>query len=734
MATPPWRRTAVALAIGLAVRPVSATVESLFLCPPVQLEPIPEATADEEQTRVWAHRLEATEGAKSNLSGEFEAIRGGIRITGERAVYDQSSDVLEVFEQVRLRSAQGVITGDKAKLLRGRDRGEIDDASFYFEEGHAFGEAGRIKLRDRDHTEFDDVSYTTCNPGVSGWRLEADHIALDDTTNTGEARHATLYFKDLPIGYLPYINFPLRGRKSGLLTPSYASSDEDGIDLSVPYYWNIAPNRDATLTPRWISQRGAMLMSEYRYLHTAGSGRLNYDYLPDDGLYGDSRSFLALNHNQSLAGGWSAGLNFQEVSDPAYFDDLSDSLAIAAQTHLPRQLSLGRWGETWLFNGLIEDFQTLTGSQPYQRLPRLQLSSHLPATPDRLHYAMDSELVHFRHSDTARPTGTRLDLAPAVDLPLAGAAWFFTPGVALRHTQYRLTNAPDEAITRTLPVTTLDTGLFFERTATLGSRAFVQTLEPRLFYLHVPYEDQDAIPVFDTTAYSLSFASLFRGNRFTGGDRVGDANQVTLALTSRLLDTDGGVERLAASIGQVRYIDDPRVTLPGQAPPSADGSDLVGELSGRPRDDLELAATVQWSADQEREEQLTTRAEYRPSADSRLYLSYRFMRDDPFLAGSADHLRQTDVALFWPLARRWQALARWNRDIEQERNLDSAFGVEYRSCCWALRLLWREAFDRTDGQADRTLYVTFALHGLGQFGQRLDEELEHGILGYPTYP
>jgi LPS-assembly protein len=336
---------------------------------------------------------------------------------------------------------------------------------------------------------------------------------------------------------------------------------------------------------------------------------------------------------------------------------------------------------------------------------------------------MDAELVNFvKATTTTAPTGTRIDLTPSVALPLEGPAWFLTPRLALRYTEYQLEDAEEPAMRRSLPVASLDSGLFFERDLAVGQTPLLQTLEPRLFYLYVPFEAQDELPLFDTSAYDFTMGQLFRTNRFSGVDRVGDANQLTTALTSRLLNAESGRELASAGIGQIHYFRDREVTLqPGAAAEETQSSDIVAELSASPVEGLEFNADTRWNPHDEVRERLNARVRFRPAPGKAVALSYR--QDDPVL-------EQTDLAFYWPVARHWNLLGRWNYDLLTEQDLDTIVGVEYQDCCWALRLLRRTTLNTSTLELDRSILITLELKGLAHIGRRLDEEVERGILGY----
>lgn len=714
-----------ALLLGTCLSAASANdnpeIDDLYhLCPPPVVPLLPATPFSDQATHIRADRLQAEGNSGAHFIGRVETWRGDTLLQGDTLHYRQDQELLELQGNLRVRTPTIALSGSRGRFWRERDRGEIEQAEFIHLPLHAFGHAEQIVMEGNDWMQLQQASFTTCNPGVLGWQLQAESITLDQRKNEGAVYDATLQFGDLPLLWLPYINFPLSGRKSGFLAPKVGASEDNGSDLTLPWYWNIAPNRDATLTPRLMSQRGAMLQSEYRYLERNSNGILHYHLLPRDQRTGERRSLIDLTHQHRFGHGWHLDLRFREVSDENYFIDFGSGITTSSETHLERQLTVRRRVQQWQLLGRIEDYQSLNSAEPYRRAPQLQIQSVTTQRPNRFNQQITADLTHFQHRGDLT-TGSRLDLQQQLTLPIRRTAWFLTPQLTLRHTEYRIDGTDSDTVRRTLPISSIDGGLIFERQLTLLQQPLLQTLEPRIYYLYVPYHDQQAIPLFDSGAYTFGFSSLFRDNRFSGRDRIGDANQLTVALSSRLLNSGSGRELIAASIGQIHYLQDQRVTLHPDEPVIAAGeSDYLAEVSGYPHRHLNLAATLRWDPKANREQQLSSRLEYRPSRRERLFVSYRYERDA---------LQQSDIALFWPINRRWQLLTRLNHDLATDRNLDTAFGFEYESCCWAFRTLWRAT--RNGGETlDRSIYFTLSLKGLGQLGQPLETELERDILGY----
>ena len=681
----------------------------------------------EEATRFNADRLSSQQGAVSTFAGNVVITQSTRRLESERADYDKRTDVLDVTGKVRYYTPNLFLQGERGRFNLGQDSGWLSEGEFRVPEAHAYGEARKITVTDPQHTDLDQATYTTCNPDHIDWQLTASRMELDEETNTGEAYNTTVSFKGVPFFYTPYINFPLKGRKSGFLAPSYGTSTTNGTDVSVPYYWNIAPNRDATTTPRQIENRGTMLLSEFRYLNPASAGRINYDYLPDDTLYGDDRYYLDLTHRAQPADRWRLSVDYKEVSDVMYFNDLDRSINNTSTTHLDRTAEADYLGDYWTFRGRVQDYQTLSGAPPYKRLPQLVLDGRDQTVQGEPSYDFHGELVRFQHEEDDKVQGDRVDMEPSISLPLESMAWFLTPRLAWRYTSYQLQDTgPDqeETLQRSLPIASVDAGIYLERELSLAGRSLQQTLEPRLYYLYVPYENQDDLPRFDTGLYGFSFSQLFRENRFNGADRVGDANQVTAALTTRFIDTDSGQEYLRASVGEIFYLQDRRVTLNGGTPETTSQSSVAAELAASPVEGFDFRGTVQWDPYENITEQSNYRLQYKKDERRIFAAAYRTRYPDQ---------READVALFWPLSRHWHFIGRWYYDLEEETALEDVVGLEYDSCCWSLRLVSRTrpvALEDGTFEDDHSYMFTFTLKGLATLGRRLEDELQEGVLGY----
>jgi LPS-assembly protein len=663
------------------------------------------------------------ENPTASLSGGV-LLRRGDRLAGaDDANYDPVNQALELTGNVRYEDPESQVISSAAEFgyLTGRIR--FEGAEFQLG-NRGRGAAGVLEINQEGRLELADVGYTTCPPGSQDWIIEADDIELDSNSGVGKARDVKLRFKGVPILWAPFMSFPITdARKSGILTPEIGSTGRSGNELSVPYYWNIAENYDATLTPRLLTDRGLQMGAEARYLFSHSEGIAMVEYLPNDSKFGDNRTMVSFDHQTLFGSGWRNLIDFTEVSDSQYFEDLGGSLSLASITHLNRSATFDYFGENWSMLALFQDYQTIDDAiapidEPYRRLPQVRVSGFWPKAVLGLNVELDTELVNFDRDIGDR--GWRLNVAPGVELPIEQPGWFIRPGVKLDHTQYDLENrlpGLDNEPSRTLPISTVDMGMQFERLMSNTDR--VQTLEPRILYVHIPFEEQSQLPVFDTILPDLNLVQLYRENRYLGVDRITDTDQLSVGVTSRIIESGTGRELMSATIGQALYLSDQKVTLPGESLALGDTSDYIAELRFLLFDNLNFDIGHQWS------DNGTTRSEarlqYRPARNKILNLAYRFRRDS---------LEQGDVSWSWPLAQNWNFVGRFNFSLRDDEVLEQFYGLEYESCCWGIRLVGRRYISTRDGTRDSSIGLQLVLKGMMDIGTAADRLLERGILGY----
>jgi LPS-assembly protein len=716
-----------------AVEPVieAADFDRWTLCPPVD-RPAPLLDGiDSETINLQADSAQVSEGNVYTLEGNAVVQYAGQRLEAGNIVYRQDSGEVEALQGIRYTGPGLYVSGERAALYPEQQQGELHEVDYALYQQHGRGEAKILRLDSLTEQTLEDAYYTTCAPGNEDWVLSAREVELDEAQGTGTARGAKVAFKGVPIIYTPYASFPIdERRKSGLLVPRVGQTEQTGFDASLPVYWNIAPNRDMTIIPRYMSDRGAMLGAEFRYLNPHNEGRLSGEYLPSDNeSNNEDRSLVSIVHHGNPWPRLQTSIIASNVSDENYFEDLGTNLVETSQTNLERTAAMDYHGIGWQLGMRVQDFQTIdatvtSAERPYKQLPQIVFS----ATPDTrllgMKFETGAEFNHFTHSDDEVVTGSRLDVQPTISLPVYRAAWYIDPAAGVRHTAYDLNNTAtgaDDSPSRTTPVVSLDTGAFFERNGRWGDSDYVQTLEPRLFYLYVPYRNQEDLPVFDTGDYDFNYWTLFRENRFSGPDRMGDANQLAVALTSRILSPMSGRQLISASLGSLLYFRDRKVTLPGDPVETDSSSDLIAEVT--------LALANHWNADAEYHwdphDSTTTRNDYRlqykRGPRQLVNLSYR---------QQSDTLEQVDMSFLWPLSPAWHMVGRWYYSLQSRETIEALAGIGYESCCWGLQVLGRSYIYNTEDDRNNSVFLQLELKGLGKLGTKVDDALERGIFGY----
>ncbi len=693
-------------------------------------------TTDHEAIFLRADRLEGTGQKAIEASGQVELRTRRQTVLADWLRYDVENDEVWGKGNVTIRRGIDSITGPEAKFKRDTEVGFFNQPEFRVGENASRGTAGEILFNGPDHYQIKDASYTTCVAGNDDWYLRSVDVDLDRSRLVGTAHDATIYFKGSPILYSPYLTFPLSNeRKSGFLTPVFGSNSARGIEMSLPYYFNLAPNYDATLTPRLMTRRGLQVNTQFRYLFPDIAGEADAEVLPDR-ITGTTRYGLSLKHNEAFSSvpGLGAYLNLQKVSDNTYFADLSDRLAITSQTNLPREGGLAYSRGPFGMLARMQTFQTLQDpnnpiTPPYFREPQI-LGTLNPIEWAGLDFAGNGEYVRFRQP--ALTNADRTVFYPTVAWTKRGNAWFFTARTGIHMTSYNLDdpNATDKHLNRFVPISSLDSGLVFEREANFFSRDFVQTLEPRAYYVYIPFRDQTQIPAFDTAIDDFNFSQLFTENRYLGSDRIGDANQLTLAVTSRLLDPANGEERMRFAVGQRLYFADQRVTLT-ETPRGANSSDLLFSGEGKLSDTFTAAATYEVNVNHRATQEFDIGVRWQPSLGKVLNASYRYNREtiDP-ATGALTTLKQIDLAGQWPIGN-WSLIGRWNYSVIDRKTLEGVIGAEYNGGCWAFRIVGQRLTTNVQ-QVSSSVFVQFELNGLARLGTNPIDVLRRSVPGYLT--
>lgn len=721
---------------------------------------------DTADTDVHAEHVDSSNQSIYKLTGNVRMQRADQLLRADRVDYNDQTTDYDARGNVRYQDAGELFSADRLKGNNEAKRGVADNVTYQLLQSRGNGVAKQATLFDAQHSQYSTVTYSTCDVGHRLWEISAHRLTLNRETGVGVAHGATMRFANVPFFYLPYLTFPIDNRrKSGFLWPTFGSSSHSGFMASVPYYLNLAPNYDATLEPRVYTKRGAMLAGQFRYLLPGTQGQFDFEYLAkdhgpdlqDSGIttQGRQRYLYKFGDSTRLWPGWSFDTSVNRVSDKNYLRDFSNDLYNTATNSIASSAYVSGAGNWWSASLGVDSYQNtdpyLTdASLQYRRWPRGTFNLDIPLN-NWLEAGSNDEAVAFRKDGFLG--GKRADFYPYLAANWQGAAWFVRPKLAYRYTAYQLDDNFDHYSfggrlplgqtspfdtrnpTRSLPVASLDTGLVFDRRTALFGTPYTQTLEPRLYYLYVPYRNQDDLPLFDTQLMSFDYWQLFSPNRYSGADRQMNANNLTGALTTRLLD-DNGVERFSASLGQIRYFAPQRVQLPGQLATEWTGSDYVAQASIQLNDDWRASAAYQWSPNTRQVDLGTFQVQRRVKTDGILNFSYRFRRTP----GSTNVLlEQYDASTVYPVSDRWRLLGRWTYSVKDRRTVEALAGVQYESCCVILSLVGRHYVNQyapfgtttaTRIPSNNAVMFELQFKGLGAFNGQAEDFLRRAILGY----
>jgi len=686
-------------------------------------------------TKLQANHSESIMEQQHKLYGNVAIWRGHQWLEADQAIYDQTNGTATAFGNVELGDLNLSTLSSMATYNFNTETGQVDQAEFSIRQKNGRGRADTIVLEGQSYARLFEASYTTCDKGRNDWALHSKSVRLYRDKGYGVAAPVYMTLYHIPIFFSPYLSFPLNDeRKSGFLPPSFGSSSNSGNTLSTPYYINISPNYDATITPTSMTDRGIQIKGEFRYLLEHSRGVIEASILQSDNIYGADRAQYSLLHEGVHGPNWRSTLNLGYVSDKDYLSDFGNSLNTVTATHIEQSLLLSYAKANINADVRLQDYQTIDKSiaeidEPFRRLPQITLSTQTGYHP-LYTLSFQSEFVRFDHK--IKTSTNRIDLTPEFKFTFERPAGFFRPSLLLRQTNYyfdggnALNAETKNEINRTIPVATIDSGVFLEREfVTRSGTAMMQTLEPRLFYVNVPFKDQTDIPIFDSSETIFDFSQLHLWNRFTGVDRVGDTNQLSASLTTRFINNETGSEMLSAEIGQIFYMRDRRVALSGNNRQTISQSDIVGRLTARFGEYWSARSDLTWNHIEDRIDKGAFHFGFKAGKKRIVNAAYLWTRGET-------STEQTDFSAILPIANRWHMIARRLYAHRANRSLETLVGLEYNSCCWALRLLSRRYYDA--GAADQKVKNSFMLQlefkGLTSVGNPIEEIISAGIPGF----
>ncbi len=695
------------------------------------------------------------QGDTVRLTGGVEVIQGYRTLRGNESTLNRSTRSGTLTGDIVLREPGVLIKGDVAEFNSRTDEANLTNSEFVLHKQHIRGTAGELG-RDADgliHIHGGNVTF--CAPGEDDWVIRAEDMELDLQEGVGTARGASMALGGVPVIYTPWLRFPLDDRRrTGFLWPDIGSDTRGGLDMSAPVYFNLAPNYDALYTPRYIQERGVNHDIDLRYL----SPRIGYwsvggAFLPSDDRYeqelpderNHDRWLGQVQHSALFDQRWRTLVDYAKASDANYLKDLdTSSLNSKRQSNLLQLGSVDYLGDKWLVDLDVQQFQSLADdiNDDYKKLPQLTASYRGDRQPFDIDPIVLAQYSNF-DTDDERVTGQRAYAEVGVTYPMLWQFGFLTPTAKYRYLEYDLDDSiffEDEAPSAGAELASIDGGLYFERPTKIAGRGLLQTLEPRVYYLYSKFEDQTDQPDFDSAELTFSYNQLFRETRFSGRDRIDDANQMSLGITTRFISDESGLEMFNASIGQIFYFEDRRVRLIAASPPlEQSGSEMAGELNFYPNERVSLRSNLQYDPYSGDMVSGNFQVNYNPDERSVYNVGYTFRRSPLF----GDLLPPTEQAHFSahvPINHRWSVFAAFNYSVEEEESIEDMFGIEYDSCCWKFRLLHLRYFDTIPGQEpslaiaelerEHSTQFQIVLKGMGGFGNRVEGLMEDMIRGY----
>lgn len=721
----------------LLVSAMSASGDDSLLLKPTKTLSSPDSNNPQPPVFINSDHMHGVNGLFLDAQDNVDLHRGVVEVTSDQLHYLFDKDQIEAQGNVCVLEQGLVLTGPHLHMMMKTQIGQMDQAQYTYQNplptppgmrplGAARGVASALQFQGPNQYQLQNATYTTCSAGNNDWYLDMQSLHLDMLNQLGTAHGAVVDFKQTPIFYVPWMSFPLNGaRKSGVLAPIFGTTSNSGLSIGVPFYWNIAPNLDATITPDFYSKRGLEMDGEFRYLEPTYWGTFNGDYLQDHET-NTTRWDIFTTNTKTFSPNLTGTFIYQAVSDNNFFRDLSNSLTVTSLAVLNQQVSLTYTHDWWTLTTNVEQYQTLQDPlapiiAPYAVLPEINFSG----TKN-----FDNGVMFNMYSDAAtfvNPTlvsGSRFVIYPSLSLPINGDYGYITPKIGVNATEYQLganNTSPQSQYTRVLPITSIDSGMYFSRDMNLMGTQYEQTLEPRLYYLYIPYQNQNNLPVFDTAALDpINYSTLFAENRYVGNDRINNANQLTMAVTSRLIDNNTGLERLRFSVGERLYFTPELVTLPGETAITSTSSDVLGEIGGQLSQKWRTDAAISYNTQLGQADAKSFSVSYTPALGKVFNAGYLYVNGQ---------LDQYNFSAEWPFSHRWYGLVSYGYSILDKQIVQGLAGLEYNSGCWALRTVL-QTFAIAANTESTSLFFQLELNGLGNLGSDPLQALQLSIPGY----
>ncbi|WOH37189.1 LPS assembly protein LptD [Thalassotalea fonticola] len=704
---------------------------------------------DQQSILIESKKSYVEKNQTTRFSGGVKLASADKKIAADEILVDRVNGKISATGNTRFQDSSMTINSDGLIASSIDKKMVLSNSQYQLHSSSARGAAGEIKISEQGAT-LTDSSFTTCVETVPDWQLSASEINLSTEDNEGEAWNTVFRVKDVPVFYLPYFNFPLTDeRKTGLLYPVISSSNNKGAQFGVPFYWNIADNMDATITPYYMSKRGTQLNTEFRYLTDQQFGQIDLEYLDKDEelINNDDARYLArFQHAGTFANDYRVYVDYSDISDDNYLVDIGSKQFSKSEAYLWRIGELSYFANNWHSTFKVQDFKVLGENNPsYRTLPQLEFDLYQPLGFLNSTLNIYSEYSHFDISDEDLPTADRLHIEAGLSIPYSKPGWFINSDFRVMHTAYQQDNIDTVNIStglnitedadRTLPKVRIHTGLNFDRDTSFFVEDMTHTFEPQIQYLYIPEKDQSDIFIYDTSPLQDDFDGLFRDRRFSGLDRIAEADQVSIGATTRLLDKTN-TELFHLSVGRIFYLDDSNISFDEEGKredSSALAADMFIQLARR----WQFQSDIQYDTENKRTDKSHVSIDYRKDNSNIFQLSHRYIENV-----SGVPIEQASALSSFPINEDWQFVGRVTHDLIRKRSLEAYGGVQYESCCWAVRFaVYRNINTNLDEQDfsnenrdefDNGFMLQFILKGLGgnQKPLPIDDMLESGIFGY----
>ena len=663
----------------------------------------------------------------SGLSNEIRITSGNNTITAGQASYDESGSSINVSGGVTLENPNLFIQGQAAFINTDDETAVLKNTQYFFPNIPARGSSEEFRIEKENHYVLTKPTYTTCNQMDQSWELVADEISING--EEGKATNIALRFKNIPILYLPKLTFPTNDdRKSGFLIPSFGSSSKRGLEIEIPYYWNIAPNADLKTTVNWMKKRGTEIKSELRFLTSSQNAKIELNHLPSDDLFNDDRTYSKINYQFNPSLNTQIEVTGEYASDTNYFEDLSQSTNESSRTHLARDVVFKSFGKNWMMNLGMTNYQMLDDqpkclaigicdqNDPYRLKPYMNFNGNWQSKESKINLNIDSELVFFDHLQSE--SGERISNRTTLSKLFNFSGVEVRPAVAIDYAKFKPDSNEKDA-NRTIPIYSLDIKANLIKITNNG--VIRRSIQPRIMAVYIPFEDQSDFPFIDTLMPDFNYFQLFNENRFIGNDRIGDTSKISYGIVAKRTRIQSGKDFFEFTLGQTLHLKDEKIAMPGDSIRRSGSLTNLASLDVAMTESLNLKLDHYWDSDVDEMKRSQIGIEYKDSGTKRLNLAYRFRKQN---------IKQVHGSFSWPIKDQWSFIGHYKYSIKDRKTIDQFFGLNYETCCWSISAVSRKHLVYRNGETDTSFSIQFMFKGLGEFGTPINRIFEDGIFAY----